>query len=184
VLTILLPEWHESQLGTVHFRYLFDAGGGLLVSARSFDEHLAQLEHAVTAPPHGLRPFVREFVRPLGLDVPATPIFVERVEAMEGLKVSQPAPLPFESLARWILGKMRPWRDDAQRDRLVYAESELDTVRRLRASREARAERKRAMKEARARDRAVLSSARQEEMEQFRAAKRAEEKAAARRVAR
>ena len=30
VLTILLPEWHENQLGTAHFRYLFEAGGGLL----------------------------------------------------------------------------------------------------------------------------------------------------------
>ena len=30
VYTILLPEWHENQMGTVHFRYLFEAGGGLL----------------------------------------------------------------------------------------------------------------------------------------------------------
>jgi hypothetical protein len=42
VHTILLPEWYESQMGTVHFRYLFEAGGGLLTSATSYDEHLAQ----------------------------------------------------------------------------------------------------------------------------------------------
>jgi hypothetical protein len=83
-----------------------------------------------------------------------------------------------------MLGKLRPWRDDAHRDRLVYAESELDTVRRLRASREVRAERKREMKKARARDRAVLEAARQDEIKQFRAAKRAEDKAAARRAVR
>jgi hypothetical protein len=179
VLTLLLPEWHESQLGTAHFRYLFEAGGGLLVSARSFEEHLAQLEQAVQAPPAGLRPFVREFVRPHGLDVPATPIFVERVEAMEGLKVAAPAPVPFLSLARRLLRLMRPWRDDPHRERLVYAETELDTVRRMRASRHAKAARERAVKKERARERAVREAARQEELEQFRAVKRAQEAAAA-----
>ena len=180
VLTILLPEWHENQLGTAHFRYLFEAGGGLLVSARSFDEHLAQLEQAVTDPPPGPRPFVREFVRPHGLDVPATPIFVERVEAMEGLKASAPAPPPFLPLARWLLGTLRAWRDDPRRERLVYAESELDTVRRMRASRQAKAERERALKKERARARAAQEAARQDEIDQFRAAKRAEEEAAGR----
>jgi len=182
VLTILLPEWHENQLGTAHFRYLFDAGGGLLESARSFDEHLAQLERAVTAPPTGLRPFVREFVRPHGLDVPATPIFVERVEAMEGLKVSQPAPLPFQSLARWIDSRLRRWRDDPHRELLAYAGSELDTVRRMRASRQAKSERKRALKKERARERAARDAARQDEIDQFRAVKRAHEEAAERRA--
>ena len=184
VLTILLPEWHENQLGTAHFRYLFDAGGGLLESARSFDEHLVQLERAVTAPPAGLRPFVREFVRPHGLDVPATPIFVERVEAMEGLKVLQPAPQPFRSLARWIDARLRRWRDDPHRELLAYAGTELETVRRMRASRQAKAERERALKKDRARERAAREAARQDEIDQFRSVKRAQEEAAERRAAR
>ena len=182
VLTLLLPEWHENQLGTAHFRYLFEAGGGLIESSRSFDEHLVQLEHAVTAPPAGPRPFVREFVRPHGLDVPATPIFVERVEAMEGLKPSPPEPPPCVPLARWLLGKVRPWRHDPDRERLVYAETELETVRRLRASRQAKAERERTVKQERARERAERGAARQEEIEQFRAAKRAQEGATERRT--
>jgi hypothetical protein len=180
VLTILLPEWHENQLGTAHFRYLFEAGGGLLVSADSFDQHLAQLEQAVVAPPEGLRPFVREFVRPHGLDVPATPIFVERVEAMEGLKVSQPDPQPLLPVARWLLNRMRSWRDDPHRELLVYAESELDTVRRMRASRQAKAERDRTLKKERARERAAREAAREEELEQFRAGKRAQDETAER----
>jgi hypothetical protein len=184
VLTLLLPEWHENQLGTAHFRYLFEAGGGLLLSSHGFEEHLAQLEEAVTAPPAGLRPFVREFVRPHGLDVPATPIFVERVEAMEGLKVRQPEPLPFLSLARWLLERLRPWRDDPHRELLVYAESELETVRRMRASRQMKAERERVLKKERARERAEREAARQEELGQFRAAKRAQEDDAGRRAAR
>ena len=184
VLTILLPEWHDNQLGTPHFRYLFEAGGGLLESARSFDEHLAQLEQAVTTPPAGRRPFVREFVRPHGLDVPATPIFVERVEAMEGLKVWQPGPPPLLSLARRLLGPMRAWRNDPHRELLVYATTELETVRRMRASRLAKAERDRALKRVRARERAARGAARQDELQQFRAAKRARDKAAERRAAR
>ena len=77
VHTILLPEWYESQMGTVHFRYLFEAGGGLLTSATSFDEHLQQLDEALAHPSTEVRPFVRAFVRPRGLDVAATPVFVE-----------------------------------------------------------------------------------------------------------
>ena len=184
VLTILLPEWHENQLGTTHFRYLFDAGGGLLESAPGFDQHLAQLERAVTAPPAGLRPFVREFVRPHGLDVPATPIFVERVEAMEGLKVSQPAPPRFQPLARWINSRLRRWRDDPDRERLAYAGSELETVRRMRALRQAKKERERAVKKERARERAAREAVREDEIDQFRTVKRAQEEAAQRRAAR
>src|SRR6185295_12735058 len=36
--TVLLPEWHESQMGTLHFRYLLEESGGLLIAATSFDQ--------------------------------------------------------------------------------------------------------------------------------------------------
>ena len=62
VHTILLPEWYESQMGTVHFRYLFEAGGGLLTSATSFDEHLQQLDEVARASIHR-GPAVRARVR-------------------------------------------------------------------------------------------------------------------------
>jgi hypothetical protein len=176
VLTILLPQWHENQLGTAHFRYLFEAGGGLLVSSRSFEEHVGQLEQAVTAPPAGLRPFVREFVRPHGLDVAATPIFVERVEAMEGLKIMPAGRPPFLAVARWLLEKLRPWRHDPRRELLVYAGSELDTVRRLRASRQAKAVRERALKDQRVQERVARGAARRDAMREYRAGKRARER--------
>jgi hypothetical protein len=104
--------------------------------------------------------------------VPATPIFVERVEAMEGLKVMPPQPLPFLGLARWMLKRLRPWRHDPHRQLLAYAESELDTVRRMRASRRAKAERERALKQERQRERAARGSARRHALERFRDAKR------------
>jgi hypothetical protein len=100
------------------------------------------------------------------------------------LKVSQPAPQPFQSLARWINGRLRQWRDDPHRELLAYAGSELETVRRMRASRQAKAERERALKKERARDRTARAVARQGEIDQFRAVKRAQEEAAARRAAR
>lgn len=184
VLTILLPEWHENQLGTVHFRYLFEAGGGLLTSAHTFDEHLAQIDGVLAAPAAEVRPFIRSFVRPYGLDVPATPIFVAAVEAMQGIAVAPPVRPWFEARARRLLAKILPWRDEPGREHLVYAERERETVVRLRASRAMKAERERALKRQRAAERVEREAARDAELEQHRAAKKAHEEAESRPAAR
>jgi hypothetical protein len=151
VFTILLHEWHESQMGTVHFRYLFEAGGGLLTSSTGFDEHLAQLDRELANPSTEIRPFVRAFVRPHGLDVPATPVFVEQVEAMKGLAVPALVQPRFRALAERILRKGIEWRDDVSREHLAYSERELERIVRIRDMREAKAaqsrERKRLEKE-------------------------------------
>ena len=146
VHTILLPEWYESQMGTVHFRYLFEAGGGLLTSATSFDEHLKQLDEVLAHPSTEVRPFVRAFVRPRGLDVAATPVFVEHVETMKGLPVAPLAHARFTGLARWMLNKGLSWRDDVSREHLVYSERELEKLVRLRNNRESKAAREREKK--------------------------------------
>jgi hypothetical protein len=146
VFTILLPEWYENQLGTVHFRYLFEAGGGLLTSATDFDEHLRQLDEALAAPTRELRPFVGAFVRPHGIDVAATPVFVDAVEGMRGLAV-QPAPEPrLPGLARRLLQKGLAWRDDSRREHLVYSEREMESIVRMRTFREEKAARERELK--------------------------------------
>jgi hypothetical protein len=89
VLTLLLPAYRMHQDGMAHFRYLLNVGGGLLHTAPDLESHLAQLGAVVG----GSRErdarntrFVTAFVRPRGLDVPATPVFVEAVErlAVEG----------------------------------------------------------------------------------------------------
>jgi hypothetical protein len=146
VFTILLPEWYESQLGTVHFKYLFEAGGGLLTGAKSFDEHLRQLDAALAAPSTQVRPFVRAFVRPLGLDVAATPVFVEAVERMRGLLVSPVREPRLHDLAMWILRKGLTWQNDSAREHFVYSERELESIVRLRTSREAKAAREKERK--------------------------------------
>ena len=146
VHTILLPEWYESQMGTVHFRYLFEAGGGLLTSATSFDEHLQQLDEALVDPSTEIRPFVRAFVRPRGLDVAATPIFVESVETMKDLAVPSADQPRLRSLAQWILNKGISWRHDVRREHLLYSERELEAIVRIRAMREGKMAREREKK--------------------------------------
>ena len=85
VYTVLAEDYRDTQEGTLHFRHLRDAGGGVLHVAGSMDEHMAQLEAALAAtaaPDPRLRPFVRAFIRPHGLDVPATPRVVEALERL------------------------------------------------------------------------------------------------------
>lgn len=180
VLTILLPEWYENQLGTVHFRYLFEAGGGLLTSATTYEAHCSQLDEALAHPSTQMRPFVRAFVRPHGLDVPATPIFVEQVEAMRTLTVPPPVRPRFERYARRWLEKAMPWRHEVGREHLVYSERELQSVLPMRASRAIKAMRKRELKRARAADVATSQAAREAEVQAYRADKRALEDAGTR----
>jgi hypothetical protein len=98
VLTIELPEFSLHQRGAPHFNYLVEVAGGLLVVARSFDEHLGQLSGAVAAASSGRSArntrFLEAFVRPRGLDSPATPVFVESVERLAAAGPSQPAVEP------------------------------------------------------------------------------------------
>ena len=178
VLTILLPEWHENQLGTVHFRYLFDVGGGLLTSARTFEEHLSQLDAALAHPSTEIRPFIRSFVRPLGLDVPATPKFVGHVESMERMAVQPAAAVPFEPLARRLLRRAMTWRDRDGWERWVYSEREVDTVLRYREMRRAKAAHEAELKKIRRTERAERDAVREADLQAHRAAKKDQERAA------
>src|SRR5690606_12644088 len=88
--TLSTGDFGETQEGTLHFRYLVT--GGLLRVAYSFGEHLEQLGEALQRPDAArdrLRNFVQRFVRPYGLERPATPIFLEEVERA---LASSPAP--------------------------------------------------------------------------------------------
>ena len=133
VYTVLLPEFRENQEGTLHFRYLLEVEGGLLHAARGLDEHLDQLAGGV-ADSHGeaarQRAFVRAFVRPHGLDRPATPVFVDALESLAGERVA-PAAAPVWTvplraalypLARatrgTAVGTERLWRDARKQEKL------------------------------------------------------------------
>ena len=94
--TVLAPEFALTQGGTLHFSYL--TASGFLTTAASFEEHFRQLaaELAQPTPPETFAPFVREFVRPYGLDSPATPHLVSAIEQLAELR---PLGAPRDSFA-------------------------------------------------------------------------------------
>ena len=80
VLTIEAPEFGHSQGGTLHFHHL--VAGGAVRAARSLDEHvhhLAEVLSGVDAGAAAREAFVRSFVRPHGIDAPASPRFAAEI---------------------------------------------------------------------------------------------------------
>lgn len=167
VHTLLLPQFRAHQEGMRHFEYLMQVEGGLLKAARSFEEHLAQLSVSLAGRREYLaqnRRFLQGFIRPRGLDVRATDVFVEEVEALGNV----PAPA-CERLAWWqrllqpavvrmavsaSAGAPHPWLMDPveHRDALATAES----LRRKQIGREAKEEDKRRRKARKRRQQIVV----------------------------
>ena len=90
VLTVLAPEF--AQESTLHFDYLLEENGGFLHVAGSLAEHVAQLATVLDEDAAGAerrRRFVESFVRPHGLDKPATPIFADAIEELATLPVER-----------------------------------------------------------------------------------------------
>jgi hypothetical protein len=87
------PEFKERQEGLIHFHYLQTVGGGLFKATESFDTHLRELGASLRAVPQPdlNAGFVRAFIRPRGLERPATPIFVDEVETFAA------SPVPAEA---------------------------------------------------------------------------------------
>lgn len=111
VHTVLADEFKDTQQGTLHFRYLLEENGGFLRVAGSLPEHARQLAGTVAAPEVGREAcarFVRAFVRPHGLDVPATPILVDAIERLATAGARAPVRMPPllypASLALWAAG--------------------------------------------------------------------------------
>jgi hypothetical protein len=91
VLTVLAPEF--AQESTLHFDYLLEQNGGFLHVASSLEEHVRQLENVLDEDTEGAerrRRFVESFVRPHGLERPATPILADAVEELARLPVQAP----------------------------------------------------------------------------------------------
>jgi hypothetical protein len=104
VFTVLASEFAGQQEGTLHFKHLKSANGGLLHVAASMDEHLAQLARALRGEPDAAksRLFVEAFVRPHGLDTPAAGRFVEVIEAT----AAGPRPAPVRDSALQAIGRV------------------------------------------------------------------------------
>jgi len=149
VHTVLLPEFQENQEGVLHFHYLLTVGGGVLRAGRTFEQHHDQLVESVRTPPD--RPgqgFVRAFVRPAGLDIEATPVFCDAIEAV----LREPAPAPVRTasgytLLRWLMYptfRLLQWRYGAQMFRDDWSRKEKEQQERRAARDQAREARRRA----------------------------------------
>jgi hypothetical protein len=160
VHTLLAPEFRETQEGTLHFRHLVEAGGGLLHVARDFAEHVAQLEESIRTPKADaarVGAFLGCFVRPFGLNEPATPRLVDVLERTAARKADRAATSGVASaIARAVLAPVaaryerveRQRRDEearqeqAKRDRAVATAARHNEKQRASAlAREARAAR-------------------------------------------
>ena len=101
VMSFIDPDYHDSQLGALHFSRLLELSRGALRVAQSLDEHIADLGALLDAEdPDGseaARRFVVSFIRPHGLEREVTPILVDTVEEL--------AATPTEPLSdpRWIV---------------------------------------------------------------------------------
>jgi hypothetical protein len=95
VFSVLTPEFAGTQEGTLHFHYLLPEHGGFLRVATSIDAHVAQLRGVLDAP-DSVRAqtdqFVERFLRPLGMDVPCTPVLADCITrvALDGAAIPEP----------------------------------------------------------------------------------------------
>lgn len=98
VHTMLVPEFSASQRGVFHFEYLLGVGGGLLRAAETFAQLREQLVEAVerrdATADERRRRFLEAFVRPHGLERPATPIVADTIEAVAALGTAAPRRMP------------------------------------------------------------------------------------------
>ena len=114
VLTLLLPAYRMHQDGMAHFRYLLEVEGGLLHAAPEMTAHLRDLSDVLSRGPEreerNVR-FLTAFVRPHGLDKPATPAFVSALEQLAAMpRRVDPRfarATATQSVVRWIAGATR-----------------------------------------------------------------------------
>jgi hypothetical protein len=171
VHTILAPEFRDNQLGTLHFHYLLDVGGGMLRTSTHFEEHHQQLTESLRASQGASgtnRQFVREFIRPHGLDTPATPLLCDALERIPALAKPVPERPAWHSLLlRWtcypvflVLWRVygaELFRDDWRRTDKEH-QARLEALERERLARELAAE---DTKRAREQRRAAKAAARE-----------------------
>jgi hypothetical protein len=89
VYSVSAGDFAATQEGTLHFQHLKHVNGGLLHLASDLDAHTAELAALFDAGDvaAGPRAFVEAFVRPFGIDSPATPRVVEAIEAAAALRL-------------------------------------------------------------------------------------------------
>ena len=121
VHAMLAPEFTGSQLGTLHFSYLTEVGGGLLRLSRDYGELFVQLAETVEEGHLERNPnrgFIEAFVRPQGIERPSAPLFADAIETAASYGPSSaPSPgLASRVLRRAIGGRAVSMGKEARRD--------------------------------------------------------------------
>jgi hypothetical protein len=94
VYSVAAEEFSATQDGTLHFQHLKNVEGGLLHLASTLQEHVTQLAQLLSdgrAERQSARRFIQAFVRPHGLDVPATPRVVSAIQGAAADRARRPA---------------------------------------------------------------------------------------------
>jgi hypothetical protein len=85
------------EAAIIHFHHLLPENGGCVRFASTLDEHVRQLSERLRDPAGArseARHFVSHFIRPHGLEQPATPIFVDAIERLAAAPAPRPEPAP------------------------------------------------------------------------------------------
>lgn len=94
VMTIFSEDLRHEHEGSLHFQHLLTVAGGLLTTARTLDEHEAQLADILDGRAEAIlerqQRFVQAFIRPHGLAVSATGIAAGVVEQLAAVRASAP----------------------------------------------------------------------------------------------
>jgi FkbM family methyltransferase len=104
VFTVLVDsEFADGQGTTVHFHYLRKEHGGFVTTACNLDEHVHQLDAALSCPSDAaaIRSCVESFVRPHGLNRLVSPLYADMLDdaAAERTEPARGASEPDESVA-------------------------------------------------------------------------------------
>jgi hypothetical protein len=94
---MLAEEFAGTQEGTIHFHHLLPENGGCVRIASTIDEHVRQLSDWLRDPAAAqaeTQRFIASFIRPHGVDRPATPVFVDAVERLAAAPPPPPQPAP------------------------------------------------------------------------------------------
>ena len=111
VHTLVIPGFNEGQLGTMHFKYLVEAFGGLAETADTLDEHVRQLApvlHGDAGRSPRSRAFAEGFLRPHGIDRAVSPILATEIErTAEMRKTPARVPIWHGPVRRALLATLR-----------------------------------------------------------------------------
>ena len=141
VHTLLDDELRGTQEGTLHFHYLLADAQGPLETASSFDEHFAQLARTVASPERGAKrnqAFLEQFIRPYGLEAPATDRAVEAIESIG----REPAELRLALRGMLLRAAMKPLAKWTSQRQAVHKQAMKEKAARRKAKEEAKAARR------------------------------------------